>query len=64
MAHEDLDREIAGGFAITRREPLGVCGQIIPWNAPAIMAVFKIAPALVAGNSVVLKPVEMHLIDA
>jgi len=58
MAYEDSGREIDGGYAITRREPLGVCGQIIPWNAPAIMAAFKLAPALVAGNTVVLKPDE------
>jgi len=37
------------------REPIGVCGQIIPWNFPFMMAVWKIAPALVAGNTVVLK---------
>lgn len=55
MAHEDSGREIEGGYAIAKREPLGVCGQIIPWNAPAIMAAFKLAPALVAGNTVVLK---------
>lgn len=58
MAHEDTGREIEGGYAMARREPLGVCGQIIPWNAPAIMAAFKLAPALVAGNTVVLKPDE------
>ena len=58
MAHEDSGREIEGGYSIARREPLGVCGQIIPWNAPAIMAAFKLAPALVAGNTVVLKPDE------
>ncbi|MGE7955675.1 aldehyde dehydrogenase family protein [Pseudomonas sp. NPDC089530] len=58
MAHEDSARAIDGGYAIARREPLGVCGQIIPWNAPAIMAAFKLAPALVAGNTVVLKPDE------
>jgi acyl-CoA reductase-like NAD-dependent aldehyde dehydrogenase len=58
MAHEDTGREIDGGYAVTKREPLGVCGQIIPWNAPAIMAAFKLAPALVAGNTVVLKPDE------
>jgi betaine-aldehyde dehydrogenase len=40
------------------REPIGVCGQIIPWNYPLQMAVWKIAPALGAGNTVVLKPSE------
>lgn len=58
LAHEDHGREIAGGYALGKREPLGVCGQIIPWNAPAIMAAFKLAPALAAGNTVVLKPDE------
>ncbi len=39
-------------------EPLGVVGQIIPWNFPLLMAVWKLAPALAAGNAVVLKPAE------
>ena len=39
-----------------RREPLGVVGQVAPWNYPLMMAVWKIAPALAAGNTVVLKP--------
>ncbi len=39
-------------------EPLGVVGQIIPWNFPILMAIWKIAPALAAGNSIVLKPAE------
>jgi aldehyde dehydrogenase (NAD+) len=38
------------------REPIGVCGQIIPWNYPLLMAAWKLAPALAAGNTVVLKP--------
>lgn len=42
----------------TLREPVGVIGQIIPWNFPLVMAVFKIAPALAAGCTVVLKPAE------
>ena len=41
-----------------RHEPVGVCGQIIPWNFPLLMAAWKIAPALAAGNTVVLKPSE------
>src|SRR5579859_1954849 len=40
------------------REPLGVVGQIIPWNFPLLMAIWKLAPALAAGNAVVLKPAE------
>jgi aldehyde dehydrogenase (NAD+) len=43
-------------YNFVRREPIGVCGQIIPWNFPFLMAVWKIAPALAAGNTVVLKP--------
>jgi betaine-aldehyde dehydrogenase len=43
-------------FSYTRREPLGVIGTITPWNAPTMIAMWKIAPALAAGNSVVLKP--------
>src|ERR1700739_4238120 len=39
-------------------EPLGVVGQIIPWNFPILMAAWKLAPALAAGNAVVLKPAE------
>src|SRR5262245_41268438 len=39
-----------------RREPIGVCAQVTPWNYPLMMAVWKIAPALAAGNTVVLKP--------
>ena len=39
-------------------EPLGVVGQIIPWNFPILMATWKLAPALAAGNAVILKPAE------
>jgi betaine-aldehyde dehydrogenase len=45
-------------FNYTLREPIGVCGQIIPWNFPLLMAAWKLAPALAAGNTVVLKPAE------
>lgn len=45
------------GFeSYVRREPVGVCAQVTPWNYPLMMAVWKIAPALAAGNTVVLKP--------
>ena len=43
-------------FNYTLREPVGVCGQITPWNFPILMAVWKMAPALACGNTVVLKP--------
>lgn len=58
VTHEGFGRPIPGGYLVARREPYGVCGQITPWNVPAIMAAFKIAPALAAGNTVVLKPDE------
>ena len=45
-------------FPNRRAKPLGVCGQIIPWNFPLLMLSWKIAPALAAGNTVVLKPAE------
>ena len=48
----------------TRREPIGVCGQLIPWNFPLLMAVWKIAPALAAGCTVVLKPAEQTPLTA
>ena len=47
---------LAGHTSWIRREPIGVVGQITPWNYPLMMAVWKIAPALAAGNTVVLKP--------
>lgn len=46
----------APGDAIVTREPLGVCGAIIPWNMPVLLMAWKVAPALLAGNTVVLKP--------
>ena len=49
--------EYMSGFtSIIRREPVGVIGQVTPWNYPMMMAVWKFAPALAAGNTVVLKP--------
>jgi aldehyde dehydrogenase (NAD+) len=45
-------------------EPLGVCGQVIPWNFPLLMLAWKIAPALAAGNTVVLKPAEFTPLSA
>ncbi|MGZ4623339.1 MAG: gamma-aminobutyraldehyde dehydrogenase [Blastococcus sp.] len=47
---------MAGHTSYVRREPVGVVGQVTPWNYPLMMAVWKIAPALAAGNCVVLKP--------
>ena len=51
-------------FSYTLREPVGVCGQIIPWNFPLMMATWKIAPALACGNTVVLKPAEQTPLTA
>ena len=47
---------MAGHTSFIRREPVGVCAQVTPWNYPMMMAVWKYAPALAAGNTVVLKP--------
>jgi len=47
---------LAGHTSMIRREPVGVCAQVTPWNYPLMMAIWKIAPALAAGNTVVLKP--------
>lgn len=55
---------IRGITSMVRREPVGVVGQIVPWNYPLMMAMWKIAPALAAGNTVVLKPAELTPITA
>jgi len=47
---------LAGHTSWVRREPVGVVGQVTPWNYPLMMAIWKVAPALAAGNTVVLKP--------
>ena len=53
------ESELVKNAAFTRREPLGVVGLITPWNFPVAILAWKIAPALVAGNTVVLKPSEL-----
>jgi betaine-aldehyde dehydrogenase len=55
---------VAGGQAFTVREPLGVVGLIVPWNFPLVIASWKLAPALAAGNTVVLKPAELTPLTA
>ena len=55
---------IPGTFAYTRREPVGVCGQIIPWNFPLMMFIWKIAPALACGNTIVIKSAEATPLSA
>ena len=63
---ETLPVTVAPGpsLNILKREPLGVCAQIIPWNFPLLMAAWKIAPAIAAGNTVVLKPSELTPLTA
>ncbi|KAK9513281.1 hypothetical protein VZT92_026827 [Zoarces viviparus] len=51
-------------FCYTRHEPIGVCGQIIPWNFPLLMQAWKIAPALATGNTVVMKVAEQTPLTA
>lgn len=51
-------------FAYTRHEPVGVCGQIIPWNFPILMMAWKLGPALATGNVIVLKPAEQTSLTA
>ncbi len=60
-AARHLEGKAAGEYStdhtsMIRREPIGVCGQVTPWNYPFAMAIWKIGPALAAGNTVVLKP--------
>src|SRR5438445_3449945 len=54
----------AAFFNFTLREPVGVCGQIIPWNFPLLMCAWKLAPALACGNTSVLKPAEQTPLSA
>lgn len=51
-------------FVYTRREPMGVVGAIIPWNFPLLMAIWKLGPALTAGNTLILKPAEQTPLTA
>ncbi|KHJ91021.1 aldehyde dehydrogenase family protein [Oesophagostomum dentatum] len=51
-------------FTYTRHEPVGVCGQIIPWNFPLLMQAWKLGPALSMGNTVVMKPAEQTPLSA
>ena len=60
-AARDLEGRAAAEYtgthtSMVRREPIGVCAQVAPWNYPFWMAIWKVAPALAAGNSVVIKP--------
>jgi acyl-CoA reductase-like NAD-dependent aldehyde dehydrogenase len=55
---------VAGGVDMTFLEPLGVVGLIVPWNFPLVIASWKVAPALAAGNTIVLKPAELTPLTA
>ncbi|MGH9368312.1 MAG: aminobutyraldehyde dehydrogenase, partial [Thermoanaerobaculia bacterium] len=55
---------LAGYTSMIRREPVGVVGSVVPWNYPLMMAIWKIGPALAAGNTVVLKPSEQTPLTA
>ncbi len=55
---------VPGHTSMARREPIGVVAQIVPWNYPLMMAAWKLAPALAAGNTVVLKPAEWTPLSA
>ncbi len=62
--YDEIAPTASTGLALITREPVGVVGVIVPWNYPMIMAAWKIAPALAAGNSVVLKPSEKSPLTA
>lgn len=65
VGHRGVVNNMPYGFMnYTRKEPVGVCAQIIPWNYPVMMAAWKIAPALAAGCSIVLKPASLTPITA
>jgi len=56
LGGQTIPHDLPGNLLYTRREPLGVVGLITPWNFPVAIPAWKMAPALVAGNSVVMKP--------
>ncbi|MFG0327464.1 MAG: aldehyde dehydrogenase family protein [Phycisphaerales bacterium JB037] len=62
--HAGWADKLTYAFAGRTPKPLGVCGQIIPWNFPLLMAAWKVAPALACGNTVVLKPAETTSLTA
>ena len=61
---ETIPVTVPNMLVYTRKEPVGVCGQIIPWNFPLLMAAWKLAPALATGCTVVLKPAEQTPLTA
>lgn len=62
--YDEIAPAASGNLVMVRREPLGVVGAVVPWNFPLDMATWKCAPALAAGNSVVLKPAEQSSLSA
>lgn len=65
VGHRGVVNNMPGAFFnYTQKEPIGVAAQIIPWNYPMLMAAWKIAPAIAAGNSVVLKPASLTPLTA
>ncbi len=62
--HSGRQIPVAGGVDVTFHEPLGVVGVIVPWNFPMLIATWGFAPALAAGNTVVVKPAEMTPLSA
>jgi gamma-glutamyl-gamma-aminobutyraldehyde dehydrogenase/4-guanidinobutyraldehyde dehydrogenase/NAD-dependent aldehyde dehydrogenase len=62
--YDEIAPTPANSLALITREPVGVVAAIVPWNYPMLMASWKIAPALAAGNSVVLKPSEKSPLTA
>ncbi|MFE0439828.1 aldehyde dehydrogenase [Streptomyces nigra] len=64
LVDDEERRSFAGGRTVVRRLPLGVVGAIVPWNFPQTLAVFKYAPALAVGCTVVLKPSPETVLDA
>lgn len=65
VGHRGNVNNVPGAFLnYTRKEPVGVCAQIIPWNYPLMMAAWKVAPAIAAGCSIVLKPASLTPLTA
>lgn len=62
--YDEIAPTARDALAMVTREPVGVVGAVVPWNFPMIMAMWKLAPALAAGNSVVLKPAEQSPLTA
>ncbi|KAH6886267.1 aldehyde dehydrogenase domain-containing protein [Thelonectria olida] len=56
---DGVSMTIPQGFAYTRREPIGVCAAVVPWNAPLMITIWKLAPAIAAGNTLIIKTPEM-----